>query len=634
MKKRTIAGICLASVVVIAGGGYGINKVVRSNASPVAVQTVSSLNTGWWGGSMPTSGIITANASQEVYLDGEQLIDKVHVKEGDKVKIGDKLLSYDTTLLDLDLESEKLEKKSLELQIKAAEQELEKLKTITPVADSDDGGNSDGYYDDGSDLDDGTDLGGEARGKDAVLISNKTILTATSEIELPVDDQEETPSEPQKDSTDSTGGTEGKEQTGDLEPETDDTVIEGDDGTGESEKSPLDEIKAYKKLKYNSKPYKGTGTKEDPYLFFCKDGVIIEASFMNKLLGFNEAGTSKKNGGMREDGTGSYAILEIREGDSVSGGFVKSISINGTIKADKPYEPDVTWTFTSEGVTKNVPEVDEPTNDDINDWDDDLFGDGDNGFDDDVYTVTELKEAIKEKEDSIKDFKLDVKEAELKVKQAQRKVNEAHVNATINGVVKVVGDPAIGEIDGESFMTVTSNEGLYVQGTISELKLGKVKVGSTMTGMSYESGSSFSAEITEISEFPSTSDNSGYDDGSSNASQYPFMAYIADSNGLSNNEYVELTIQEDSSVSTSAIYLYKAYIRSENGQSYVYKADETNHLVKQYIKTGATVYSTAIEIQAGLSLEDSIAFPYGKNVVEGAKVTTQDDDVADMDVGF
>ena len=79
----------------------------------------------------------------------------------------------------------------------------------------------------------------------------------------------------------------------------------------------------------------------------------------------------------------------------------------------------------------------------------------------------------------------------------------------------------MGQVGDEAFLSVTSNEGLYVKGTISELKLGKVKVGSTMTGMSYESGTNFTASITEISEYPDSSDYFG-GDGNTNSSQYPF----------------------------------------------------------------------------------------------------------------
>ena len=50
-------------------------------------------------------------------------------------------------------------------------------------------------------------------------------------------------------------------------------------------------------------------------------------------------------------------------------------------------------------------------------------------------------------------------------------------------------------------------------------------------------------------------------------------------------------------------------------------ADENDHLKKQYVVTGKTVYGTAVEIKSGLTEDDRIAFPYGKTAVEGAAVT-------------
>lgn len=597
MRKKTIIAVSIGAVILVAGGGYGVYHLVKSNASPVKVQSVSSLNMGWWGEGSSTSGIITANATQNVYLEDE-LVDKLYVKEGDQVKIGDKLLSYDTTLLELDLESEKLNRQATKLKIKTAEQDLEKLKKITPVPDG------------------AASTGGQG---DAVLVKTDAVMTAASEetgqIPETPDTGTQTPETPAPETQAPETQGPGKEEVFDP----------NEEPSGETEKSPLSKIKAVSKLNYDSKPYKGSGTQDDPYVFFCKEGTTIYASFMNKILGYNEAGTSKKKGGMNQDGKGSYAILEIREGDSVNGGFVKSISVNGTVKVDKAYAPDITWTFGSDGITKNVPDVDEPDNEP----DDGIWGDDFGDLGDDFYTATELKEAIKEKEDEIKDLKLDLREARISVKQAERKLNEATVTATINGVVKTVGDPEVGEVDGEAFLTVTSSEGMYVRGTISELKLGEVQVGTTMSGMSYESGMSFTAEITEISEYPDTSDNYWYS-GEAKASKYPFMAYIEDSDGLGNNEYVELTLDENSSPDSSAIYLPKAYIRSENGQSYVYKADEDGRLAKQYIKTGATVCSTNVEIKSGLGLDDRIAFPYGKNVVEGARIEEDDDSAGEI----
>ena len=311
-----------------------IRDRVKSNASPVKVQSVSSLNMGWWGEGSSTSGIITANATQNVYLEDE-LVDKLYVKEGDQVKIGDKLLSYDTTLLELDVESEKLNRQATKLKIKTAEQDLEKLKKITPVPDG------------------AASTGGQG---DAVLVKTDAVMTAASEetgqIPETPDTGTQTPETPAPETQAPETQGPGKEEVFDP----------NEEPSGETEKSPLSKIKAVSKLNYDSKPYKGSGTQDDPYVFFCKEGTTIYASFMNKILGYNEAGTSKKKGGMNQDGKGSYAILEIREGDSVNGGFVKSISVNGTVKVDKAYAPDITWTFGSDGITMSVRDVDDPDN--------------------------------------------------------------------------------------------------------------------------------------------------------------------------------------------------------------------------------------------------------------------------------
>ena len=129
MKKKNVM-IILAVVLVCAIGITGIARAVRGGGSAVEVTQVSYLNSGWWGESMSSGGYVTANASQEVYLDSDKVVEKVYVKEGDKVKIGDTLLEYDKTLLELDLEEEKLDKQIKEMELKGAQSDLEKLKKM------------------------------------------------------------------------------------------------------------------------------------------------------------------------------------------------------------------------------------------------------------------------------------------------------------------------------------------------------------------------------------------------------------------------------------------------------------------------------------------------------------------------
>ena len=62
-------------------------------------------------------------------------------------------------------------------------------------------------------------------------------------------------------------------------------------------------------------------------------------------------------------------------------------------------------------------------------------------------------------------------------------------------------------------------------------------------------------------------------------------------------------------------------------------ADENNRLKKQYVVIGRTVYGSAVEIKSGLTEDDRIAFPYGKNAVEGAAVTDSQDAFLPDDAG-
>ena len=75
----------------------------------------------------------------------------------------------------------------------------------------------------------------------------------------------------------------------------------------------------------------------------------------------------------------------------------------------------------------------------------------------------------------------------------------------MDGVVSNVGDPLTGTSDGDSFMTVKSEDGYYVKGTVSELILDQVKEG-TILNCSGTSGS-FDAEVVDVSSYPGSSNS-------------------------------------------------------------------------------------------------------------------------------
>lgn len=102
MKKKWIAAFIAAGVLLL--GGVTVYAVKTSSQSTVKVVSVSDMSGGGGWSDNSLSGNITSDVSQNIYLADSQKVKKIYVKEGDTVKVGDDLLTYDMTLENLDLE--------------------------------------------------------------------------------------------------------------------------------------------------------------------------------------------------------------------------------------------------------------------------------------------------------------------------------------------------------------------------------------------------------------------------------------------------------------------------------------------------------------------------------------------------
>ena len=72
------------------------------------------------------------------------------------------------------------------------------------------------------------------------------------------------------------------------------------------------------------------------------------------------------------------------------------------------------------------------------------------------------------------------------------------------------------------------------------------------------------------------------------------------------------------------IYLENPFLRTEQGKTYVYVRGESGRLEKRYVTTGKSLWGSYTQILSGLTAEDLIAFPYGKNIKEGAETVESD----------
>ena len=702
MKKKWIAAFIAAGVLLL--GGVTVYAVKTSSQSTVKVVSVSDMSGGGGWSDNSLSGNITSDVSQNIYLADSQKVKKIYVKEGDTVKVGDDLLTYDMTLENLDLEMKKLEKQGIELNIEKANREITKLKNTKPSSDN---GNEDPGLDipedPGEEPEDPSmepeepaeayqELTAEAEpymgegtmeepyhflcAADGAILGSFLNRMAEEQCFFVIEVREGDVSNGELLKIWGQKITEDDFQVADTDRFQVNLEKEIDDSDGQLP----EELKAAAVLEKGASAYQGDGTEKKPLTYLVKKDGIVKGSFFLER---------------KEDG--KYFRIEVREenGDLIKaweqngadGDFAADVKEDGEYLVDlskkqsgetpgepaeptdpseptkpgespeppepsnpeeKPTEPSVSPEVTPGENPEPTPEAGNPqeTAEQENTVDgmstkkssasiryltvtsvmgsgsrkvistdtvSDTTGSGDAGT---SYggTAAEIQQQIKDKEKEIRDYQLDIKETNLEIKDIQKKLNNQTIKSTLNGVVKTVGDPEKESNDGKPLIQVVSSEGLYVQGTVSESKMNKLKVGATLSGYSYDNGVSFTAEVREISPYPSDNGQDG-----ANASSYPFTAYIADASGLSNNSWAELTLLDEGDGPGEGIYLEKPFVRTENGQYYVMKDDGTGHLTKQIVQVGGIQYGSSYQITGGLSMDDKITFPYGKDVREGAK---------------
>lgn len=583
-----------------AGGAYAYQSYQKENTQ-TQVFYVSNLSYGYSSDAMTSAGYVTNDYEQSVYLEDKSVVE-VKVEEGTKVKIGDPLLVLDTTEEQLQIDMKNLELQKVENDIKIAEKDITELKKRIPGSSTTTNNQSQGNGTSGSGTSgtsgSGTNgssgSGSSTKGSSLSSNSAKGISAISS-----TDDFHLANAKGASTTTTSAGSSV--------------IIMEVEQRDGD----------AYNYIDKNAEPYEGKGTPEKPYRFLCTQECYVLGSYLNQLV---------KNE--------QVAAFEIWSGNSVDEGTLLSCwTVNGTERST--VAEDSKWKVaTQQQITTEVAAEDEDDDSDTDD-DDDSDNSGSSGSsssnssgagssqddnDDDGKTVDELKKDLAEKESDLKELQIDKKSAELELEKLQKAKDQATILATINGVVTTIGDLENPPTDGSAFMEISGAEGLYIKGAVSELLLDQIEVGQEISANSWSDGQTYPAKITEISEYPS--DNSGgyYGEGNPNVSYYSFTAYMEESTGLSNGDYVDLSIMPvDSEESANSLYIEKAYVRTENGKSYVLKAGEDDRLVKQYVQTGKTIYGSAVEIKAGLKDDDRIAFPYGKTAKEGVKAVDSDE---------
>ena len=544
LKKGIIAAACVVGVCGAVWGGLTIARnAQRGDVNVYAVNECAM--TDYWGDTSNTSGMVTTDKLQKIYISQSQTVKKVWVKEGDSVKKGTALVSYDSTLTQATVERAKIDYDRQTENLEVMKNELELLK--------------------------------KAKNKET-LEAEKTKLEAELQAEIS--------------RLDGAGG---------YAPEK--AVVSGlvtpmAEGSGNSKDKPI-------------------------YYYWLTDEPLSDKVLRNLLHGteINRATPMDKT-----PTVSTYLVLVSRDKDKMGGmPTSRGLLITETFTPDSTEQPvegaPISGTVSISFRFCDLPEYIDPERT----YDSDKYKELTRKIAqiqellDASMTQLEINKAILEKAQAVKEQEVNLKVAKLKLDKKLAELGDGNVYAEFDGTVKTVRDPDEAYNNSEAVVELSGGGGYYVTGTLSEMDLGSVQVGDSVSISSWMTGAACEGTIVSIDDYP-TSNGNNWGDGNSNVSYYPFKVFVTEDANLQPNDYVDIQYQKDTSAeeSGSSLYLQSMFIRTDNGKSYVMARGEDGRLEQRWVQTGRDLWGSYTQIRGGLTVDDYVAFPYGRDVVEGA----------------
>ena len=608
-KKKII--ITVTAVVLVVAIGLGVwFGVSRGRAEPVKVFAFNSVGmTEYWGDSQESYGPVSTDKIQTVFLSSTQTVTEMKVAQGDTVKKGDVLMTFDTTLSDLQLERKRLEVEKLKLDLETAQKKLKDIQNMKPmsIVSPDDFDNSDEDSDDEGDLEKDYELSydpaydGSKPSK--ALICWLRVTTGDEEVRMTptVDDAllEEARQQAEK--------FRNENQPDPTEPSTEPTTESTTESTTEPATEPPTQPGTEPPTQPSTEPPTQPSTEAStPSTEETSEGEGGEHSSASAAENPDEKPTITVNS--------YYMVIKATEGNKRMGArvvwqgmYVRKVGSGFTFQF-----------FDATGVPDHMAtDPDDPDNTDPTDPDMPDPGSG--------YTAAQLAQMRAEQEKTIKETKFKIKMAEPDYKIMQTEMSDGNIYAEFDGKVVSVLTEEEAKTQNQPVLKVSGGGGFYIQGSVSELEKDKMQIGQEVTVNDWNTGMTYTGKIVSMGDFPTNSD--GWNgSGNPNVSYYPFTVFVDETADLQAGMYVN--IQYSSAESENGIYLENPFIRTENGQSYVYVQGAGGKLEKRFVTTGKALWGSYTEIRSGLTVDDLIAFPYGKNLKEGAP--TVESDVSDL----
>lgn len=575
MKPSIKKGIIITSICAFTLVGI---KFYLNSTNKIDVNSVSTLNTGYWDNPSTSTGLVSNSDRQSVLYDASKTITQVFVQEGQLVNSGDPLLSYDLTTLQSAVDTSQLDVEKAQNAISLAEHELKKLLNTTPIPD----------VVEEPEIQDHTpaplpgvpEKNGNGLYPYILSLSQAEKNFTAYKIYYTSTTSEAPEKGPHEKASLWKEEREMKESNNTCWYWIEYTYTDGSTNAYD----PKDVVEYYSdKQQIPNKEIFLAGTKQNPYVFklsenqgFVYGKLFLDNANLNQYLRFD---------------------VYTNDGDIDSSWLVRCDKFT-TIQSIN--EGDMYSVISHTKEEQKYVEVEQKPSQDLSSG----------------YTEIELAKAIRDKKQELKTLDLGLKKAQLSLSENKALLNDGVIRAKRSGIVRNIKKTSDSLQDGNTFLEVAGGQGTYIKGSISELMLNQIKVGDTISAYCWTSGETFDAKIQSIDTVPSS--NSNYNgSGNPNVSYYEFEAYAKDASKIQAGEYLELTFNSAGDT-TSSIWLSKAYVKQEGNKYYVLK-DVHGKLKKQYVTVGKIVWGDTMEIKDGLSDTDYIAFAYSKNAKEGVK---------------
>ena len=531
MHKNKKGRWILISVVVLLvlaaalGGWYFLG---HRNAEPVNAFPFMHLGmTEYWGDTQESYGPVTTDKIQTVYISPTQTVTGILVAEGDTVKKGDLLMTFDTTLSDLALERKRLDVEKLKLQLTDAKKRLQEIKNMKPMV-----------IPEVQEPEENENLGTALKGNYQISTNSKY---------------------------------DGSKKTLPLicwlseSQNVNDTILE-------ELRLKAEEFQTINANEAARQPSEETDATEPP-----QPTEPVKVNVDKFYVVFK---TTKGNMSLGQRLTWSGMVVKKNSG-KFTFQFFEASSVSDHMLADMGEED------------KKQPQID--------------FGSG--------FTAAQIAQMASEQEKKIKDLEFDIKMAEADYKIAQTEFNDGKIYAQIDGEVVSLLSEEEAKLSMQPILKVSGGGGFYIQGSVSELEKENLKIGQEVTVNDWNTGMTHTGIVQSVGDFPSAN-NSWNGMGNPNASYYPFTVFVDGEADLQAGRYV--SVMYSTASSEHGIYLQNPFLRTEQGKSYVYVMGENGRLEQRFVTTGKALWGSYMEILGGLTEEDLVAFPYGKNVKAGA----------------